>query len=182
MLLGVAAYSKPTNLALALPLLLEPLVVGGAAWPRRVVEAARRGAVVAAVVAGGFGLTWLATGEPNYQGGERKTFYDRYPFDPGVTFDSAGVWMATDHLGPLVAGRDEDKQTARVAPVRAASELRRSFWLNLGYFWVGRFGGALPYFPGVAAAALLFLLAGPRERHGLARPRRPSWSRGWATS
>ncbi len=43
-LLGVAAYSKPTNLALALPLLLEPLVVGGASWARRVVEATRRGA------------------------------------------------------------------------------------------------------------------------------------------
>jgi hypothetical protein len=65
-----------------------------------------------------------------------------------------------------VAGRDEDKQTARVAPPRAAEELRRSFWLNLGYFWVGRFGGALPYFPGVVAAVLLFLLGGPRERHG----------------
>jgi hypothetical protein len=165
-LLGVAAYSKPTNLAVALPLLLEPLVVAGAACSTRAVEAARRGAVVAAVVAGGFGLTWLATGEPNYQGGERKTFYDHYPFDPGVTFDSAGVWMTTDHLGPLVAGRDEDKQTARTAPPRAASELRQSFLLNLGYFWVGRFGGAVPYFPGVVAAALLFLLAGPRERHG----------------
>jgi hypothetical protein len=83
-----------------------------------------------------------------------------------VTFDSAGVWMTTDHLGPLVAGRDEGEQTGRVAPPRAASELRRSFLLNLGYFWVGRFGGALPYFPGVGAAALLFLVAGPRERHG----------------
>jgi hypothetical protein len=165
-LLGVAAYSKPTNLGLALPLLLEPLVAGGVLWSWRIVEAARRGAVVAVVVACGFGFTWLATGELNYQGGERKTFYDRYPFDPGVSFDSAGVWMATDHLGPLVAGRDEDKQTARVAPVRQASELRRSFRLNLGYFWVGRFGGALPYFPGVVAAAVLFLLAGPRERHG----------------
>jgi hypothetical protein len=165
-LLGVAAYSKPTNLALALPLLVEPLLAGGVPWARRALEAARRGAVVGAVVAGGFGATWLATGEPNFQGGERKTFYDRYPFDPGVTFDSGGVWMVTDHLGPLVAGRDEDKQTARVAPARTAEELRQSFRRNLGYFWVGRFGGALPYFPGVAAAALLFLLVGPRERHG----------------
>ncbi len=84
-LLGLAVYSKPTNLALALPLLLEPLAQGGAAgtWAKRVIESARRGAMVAAVVAAGFGLTWLATGEMNYQGGERKTFYDRYPFDPG---------------------------------------------------------------------------------------------------
>jgi hypothetical protein len=165
-LLGVAAYSKPTNLALALPLLLDPLLAGGAPWARRAVEAARRGAVAALVVACGFGATWLATGELNYQGGQRKTFYDRYPFDPGVTFDSAGVWMTTDHLGPLVAGRDEDKQTARVAPARTTAELWRSFVLNLAYFWGGRFGGALPYFPGVFAAVLLFLVAGPRERHG----------------
>ena len=40
-LLGLAAYSKPTNLALALPLLLEPLVAGGAAtWAKRAVESA----------------------------------------------------------------------------------------------------------------------------------------------
>jgi hypothetical protein len=165
-LLGVAAYSKPTNLALALPLLLDPLLAGGPGWGRNLVESARRAAVVLAVVACGFGATWIATGELNYQGGERKTFYDRYPFDPGVSFDSAGVWMTTDHLGPLVVGLDEDKQTARVAPPRTAEELRRSFLLNLGYFWVGRFGGALPYFPGVVAAALLFLVVGPRERHG----------------
>jgi hypothetical protein len=166
LLLGLAAYSKPTNLALALPLVVDPLLAGDAAGRARLVEAARRGAVVLAVVACGFGATWAATGELNYQGGERKTFYDRYPFDPGVSFDSAGVWMTTDHLGPLVVGRDEDKQTARVAPPRTPDELRRSFLLNLGYFWVGRFGGALPYFPGVAAAGLLFLLVGPRERHG----------------
>lgn len=167
LLLGVAAYSKPTNVALALPLLLEPLVSREArGWTRRLGEAARRTAVVAAAVAAGFSLTWLATGEVNYQGGERKTFYDRYPFDPGVTFDSAGVWMTTDHFGPLVAGRDDHKQTERVAPARSADELRRSFLLNLGYFWVGRFGGALAYFPGVVLALLLFLLAGPRERHG----------------
>ncbi len=76
--------------------------------------------MVVAVMAAGFGATWLATGELNYQGGERKTFYDRYPFDPGVTFDSAGVWMTTDHVGPLVAGRDEGKHTARVAPPRSS--------------------------------------------------------------
>jgi hypothetical protein len=164
-LLGALAYSKPTNLALALPLLLEPIVFGSA-WVSRVRESVRRGGVVALVLAGFFGLTWLATGEANYQGGERKTFYDRYPFEPGVTFDSAGVWMTTDHLGPLVAGRDDDKQSARIAPPRATDELRQSFLLNLGYFWVGRFGGVLPYFPGVAVALLLFLLVGPRERWG----------------
>jgi len=164
-LLGLLAYSKPTNLALALPLLLDPLLAGRA-WSARVLEFLRRGAAVALVVAGLFALNRLATGEANYQGGERKTFYDRYPFDPGATFESVGVWMTTDHLGPLVAGRDDDEPTGRVAPPRAAAELRLSFLQNLGYFWVGRFGGVLPYFPGVAAALLLFLLVGPRARDG----------------
>ena len=165
LLIGLAAYSKPPNALLALPLLLDPLLRGGD-WRPRLLVSARRGAIVAAVAAAGFGATWLATGELNYQGGERKTFYDRYPFDPGVTFDSAGVWMATDHLGPLVEGRDEDKRTERVAPPRSQQELRRSFVLNLVYFWVGRFGGALPYFPGVVLAGVAFLVLGPRGRAG----------------
>jgi hypothetical protein len=164
-LIGLAAYSKPTNALLALPLLLGPLLLEGP-WKKRFLTSARRGLVVGLVGAAGFGATWLATGELNYQGGERKTFYDRYPYDPGVTFDSAGVWMATDHLGPLVAGRDDDARTDRVAPPRSPEELRRSFILNLGYFWIGRFGGALPYFPGVVLAAIVFLLVGPRERAG----------------
>ena len=169
LLLGAAAYAKPTNAALAIPLVLAPLVAAERltrpGWRPRLIESARRGALVVVVFASGFGANRLATGELNYQGGERKTFYDRYPFDPGVSFDSGGVWMTTDHVGPLVAGRDDDA-SGRVAPPRPAAELRQSFALNLLFFWIGRFGGALPYFPGVAAAALLFLLLGPRERAG----------------
>jgi hypothetical protein len=169
LLLGFAAYSKPYNVLLALPLLLGPLVGEpdvSPGWGGRLREATRRGLVLAAVIAVAFGLHRAATGEMNYQGGERKTFYDRYPGDPGVSFDSAGVWMTTDHLGPLVLGRDEAERSARVAPPRAAGELLRSFQLNLGYFWIGRFGGALPYFPGVVLAAVLFLARGPRSREG----------------
>jgi hypothetical protein len=172
-LLAAAAYAKPTNAALALPLLVEPWFAAAqvagpalAGFRPRVLGCARRGLVLGLVFGAGFGLNWIATGELNYQGGERKTFYDRYPFDDGVTFDSAGVWMATDHVGPLVAGRDEDRSTARVAPPRSPAELRQSFTLNLFLFWIGRFGGALPYYPGVAVAAILFLLVGPRDRTG----------------
>ena len=166
-LLGAATYAKPTNAALALPLLIEPLLDGGrAAWAGRIGESSRRTALLLLVVGAGFGTNLLATGELNYQGGERKTFYDRYPGDAGVSFDSAGVWMTTDHVGPLVAGRDEGAQSARVAPARSREELGQSFVLNLPLFWIGRFAGALPYFPGFGAAVLLFLLVGPRERAG----------------
>jgi hypothetical protein len=164
-LLGLATCSKPTNLLLAIPLGLEPFL--GLGPGRGLRESVRRGCVLGAVVLAGFGLTWALTGEANYQGGERKTFYDRFPYEaPGVTFDTAGIWMTTDHVGPLVAGRDDEKQSARVAPVRSAEELGQSYLWNLGYFWVGRFGGALPYFCPLVLAALLFLLAGPRERAG----------------
>jgi hypothetical protein len=164
--LGLAVYSKPTHLAASLPFFLAPLAPAAPRLAARALEAARRVMLVAAVTAACFGLGWLASGELNYQGGERKTFYDRYPFDPGVDFESAGVWMTTEHVGPLVAGRDDDKRSDRIAPPRAADELRLSFLLNLGYFWVGRFAGALPYFPGFAAALVLFLAAGPRDRDG----------------
>ena len=174
-LLGAAAYAKPTNAALALPLLVEPLLgaaqaagrtVSASSFRRRVLACAPRGLVFALVFVAGFGLNWVATGELNYQGGERKTFYDRYPFDEGVTFDSAGVWMTTDHVGPLVAGRDEAEQTSRSAPPRSRAELAQSFRLNLLLFWIGRFGGVLPYYPGVAITVILFLLVGPRDRSG----------------
>lgn len=169
LLLGCAIYGKPTNAALALPLLLAPLfgeVRAGGRWWSVWRPLLARAAVLALVVAAGFGLNRLATGEFNYQGGERKTFYDRYPGDPGVTFDAAGVWMTTDHVGPLVSGRDDALHTDRVAPPRTAEELGQAFRLNLLYFFVGRFGGLVPYYPGFVCGALLFLLVGPRDRAG----------------
>ncbi len=168
-LLGAAAYAKPTNAALSIPLVLGPLIsaepAGIVGWRPRLAAATRRGLLAGAVFAGGFLLNWAATGELNYQGGERKTFYDRYPFEPGSSFDTAGVWMTTNHVGPLVAGRDQERP-GQEAPPRSREELRQSFLLNLAYFWIGRFSGVLPYFPGVGAALLLFLLLGPRDRAG----------------
>jgi hypothetical protein len=122
---------------------------------------------MAGVVLGLFLLNAAATGDMNYQGGERKTFYGVYPFQaPGLGFDDCGYWMTTDYVGPLVAGQDEDKYVGRTAPPRPAEELRESFVLNLGYFWIGRFAGAVPYFFPAALAAVLFLLLGPRDRYG----------------
>jgi hypothetical protein len=69
-------------------------------------------------------------------------------------------------VGPLVAGRDDEASSARVAPPRSRGELRQSFELNLGYFWAGRFGGVAPYYPGFALALLAFLVVGPRDRIG----------------
>jgi hypothetical protein len=173
-LFGLAGFVKPPNVLVAAPLGLEPL------WPRpgagllaragvRLTEVLRRGAVLALAALAGYGGNWVLTGEMNYQGGERKTFYDRFPFDEkGTTFDSAGVWMTTEHLGPLVEGKDEDEQSGKTGPLRHPSEIRESFAWNLPWFWVGRFGGVLGYFGPALVALLLFLLAGPRSRAGWA--------------
>ena len=80
-LLGIATYTKPYNLLLALPLgraspCSPPVARRGG---RALRESLRRGLVMAAVVVGFFGLNAAITGELNYQGGERKTFYGRFP-------------------------------------------------------------------------------------------------------
>jgi hypothetical protein len=170
-LLGLATYSKPTNLFLALPLGVEPLVrgwsEGGRGLARGLAESLRRGAAMAAVVIALFGVNWAATGELNYQGGERKTFYTRFPFEaPGADFDNSGFWMTTEHVGPLVEGRDDAKYVGRTAPPRPPQELPDSFVRNLAYFWIGRFGGAVPYFFPAVLAAVLFLAVGPRTDWG----------------
>jgi hypothetical protein len=74
--------------------------------------------------------------------------------------------MTTDHLGPLVSGRDDEKVTARTGPARNPVEMPESFAWNLFYFWVGRFGGVLAYFFPALVALGLFVAFGPRERAG----------------
>ena len=163
-LLGLAVYSKPTNVFLAAPLLLEPLL----SWSwRGLLESVRRGLCLSAATVLLFGLNLGLTGEINYQGGERKTFYSKFPYEtPEATFETGGIWMSTEHVGPLVAGDDEGKATVKTGPARSAEELRASFVRNLGYFWVGRFGGVLPYFPAFLIGVLAFLVIGGRSTAG----------------
>jgi hypothetical protein len=169
-LLGIATYTKPYNLWLALPLGVEPLLRARRdSWLPGLRESLRRGLVMALVVVGLFVLNAAVTGELNYQGGERKTFYGLFPEEgrpdgQRVTFGNSGFWMTTDQLGPAVEG--EDAKTARTGPPRAPRELEASFARNLGYFWIGRFGGALPYFLPAVLAMAAFLLAGPRSAAG----------------
>ena len=163
-LLGIAIYSKPTNAFLAAPLLLDPLWSLG--W-RGFWESVRRGLCMSAATLLLFALNFGMTGEVNYQGGERKTFYSKFPYETAeATFETGGIWMSTEHVGPLVAGEDEGKETAKTGPARSAEELRASFLRNLGYFWVGRFGGVLPYYPAFLIGVMAFLAIGGRSVSG----------------
>jgi len=168
-LLGIATYTKPYNLFLALPLGVEPLLALRPWW-KGLLESARRGVAMAATVVALFGLNAAITGELNYQGGERKTFYGRFPFEMDgereITFGNSGIWMTTNQPGPLVEGRDDHLVTRQTGPARPAGEVEASFARNLYYFWIGRFGGALAYFFPAVLALAAFVLFGPRPRDG----------------
>ena len=101
-------------------------------------------AVMAAflLTTGGFFLAnKVITGEWNYQGGDRKSFHDAYPFEDATkTFESLGGDMSTN-----------DADTGMVL----APETLRLLPVNAWYFLVGRDAGLVPfYFPGIAIVAL----------------------------
>lgn len=142
-LLGIATYSKPPNLLLIVPPVLF-------LWSRRLWwRGALSGAVFGVTVAALFALNGAISGDFNYQGGDRKTFYGRFPFErPEVTFDSVGLSMTTNEIG-------EDELGHR-------DELAGSLRHNAGYFLWGRHFGLVPYyFPAVVVAALWAM----RRRH-----------------
>jgi hypothetical protein len=143
-LLGVATFSKPSNLLLILPLLGWLLI--RRQWRRAFVAGAIFVVVGAALVAGNLAIT----GDWNFQGGDRRTFYGPFPFQ-----DRAVMWEA--------AG--QDRATNRVLWDHIFD--RRVFWTvfshNVGYFLVGRYSGLLPYFfPGLFAIVAFLLARGRR--------------------
>lgn len=139
-LIGVLMFSKPTHLPLIAPLFLL------AAWRRQWGRAFLIGCVFAVVVAGLFGINAAITGEFNYQGGYRKTFYSRtgFPFaNERETFDA---------IAPI-HGRS-DVQTDILVNPNTTEVFRR----NVVYFFIGRYSGLVPYFfPAIVALVLFFV-------------------------
>jgi hypothetical protein len=196
LLLAVAIYSKPYNLLLAIPLGLLPFFERERGRVvRRLFEALRRGMLLGGATAALFMLNAVATGEFNYQGGERKAFHGvAFPFEGRVTFGNSGEWMTTNQLGPKIAGQaaglggrlltlvgmsaGSDRSTEgsaavepgprwlRAEPEVAPEEVGSAFLLNCAYFWIGRYGGAALYFCPIVFAVLAFVVVGPRGRLG----------------
>lgn len=144
-LLGAVTYSKLSN-----GLLILPLVV--VSWSRRQFgRGVMLGLVGAATAAALFGLNALTSGDFNYQGGDRKIFYGKFPFDaPDAGWDLRGIRMTTN--------RDEAQDVLeRVEPLSVLG-------LNIKYFLIGRHFGFVPYFfPGVVAIALWLRSTARRE-------------------
>jgi hypothetical protein len=143
MLIGVATYMKPTNAPLIGALVL------GCWWRRQWTRGLAIGAVFAVAAGGLFLWTAAVTGEFNYQGGDRATFYGRFPFD-GARPDA---WDTRT----IATTNDAD-----TGVVLAPNEVAGRFAKNALYFLVGRHFGFVPYFfPGVVA---LLAWALSRER------------------
>ncbi len=135
-LLGVVTFSKPSHVFLVIPLVM----LAGIRCRYR--KGVATGVVFALVVAGGFGINGAISGEFNYQGGDRKTFYGEFPFERAdAEFDALGIGMTTNEI--VV-----DEELSPVAFLTL-------FSTNFGYFVAGRHFGFLPFFfPGVVVIAL----------------------------
>ncbi|MPY88115.1 MAG: hypothetical protein GEU99_09345 [Luteitalea sp.] len=148
-LIGVATFSKPTNVFALVPLVALPFL--RRQWKRTCLTVL----VFTVVVGGLFTLNAVITGEFNYQGGYRTTFYANrgFPFlTEDRTFRNSGLPRATDSV-PI------DVLFNRGA-------LTTVFPHNVMYFVLGRHTGLVPYFfPGVLSL-LLFLWAGRQRREG----------------
>jgi hypothetical protein len=145
-LIGVLTYSKPTHAILMAPIGFLLL------WRR---QGRRLAGVVIAwtLMTGGlFAVNAAITGEFNYQGGDRKTFYSY------VGFPFANERETFDNIGPQQ--RLEAVLPGRVLATRHSATVFRH---NVGYFVLGRSSGLLPYFfPGLLSV-LLFLATKQRQ-------------------
>jgi hypothetical protein len=142
-LIAVATYSKPTNVPLIAPLGL--LMLYRRQWRHAVIA----GAVFAIATGALFGWNAAVTGEFNYQGGDRKTFYGSFPYE-----SSRDVWAEKVDLTTT-----NDADTGNVLET---SGLTGRVLNNMTFFAVGRHFGFVPYFfPGLVA--LLALALSPKR-------------------
>jgi hypothetical protein len=158
--LGFATFGKVTNAIYLAPICLDFLMKRvesstdqGLSNSKNDTGIIRRFAAVllligvaGAVTFSCFGINKLATGDWNYQWGERKGFAREFPFEnETATFDNLGGSATRENL--------EIKFNPGL------------LLLNIFYFFVGRFGGLLPYFfP--ALVAVILMIGGPRDRKG----------------
>ena len=149
-LLGIATFSKPTN-----ALLFAAPVVWGISRIFRLKAEATSVAIPTLVflaTAGGlFGVNMLISGEWNYQGGDRKSYYVEFPFQTDGTKNQLGV--------------EKSRETAMTHVIFNPRTFASNLLHNLEYFFVGRYAGMLGYyFPGLFA--ILAMLTVPRRRPG----------------
>ena len=145
-LLGIATFSKPTHILLILPLLALAL------WQRQWRSFLAVGFIFAGTVALLFGTNAAITGEFNYQGGYRKSFYGR------TGFPLANSWETFDNIGASVA------TDAVPTDVLVHGDTLKVLAWNVLYFLVGRHSGFIPYFFPAVVLLGLFLMRRDERR------------------
>jgi hypothetical protein len=145
-LLGIATFSKPSN-----AIMFAPVVLWGL-FGRRVWRAPVAAVGVFVLVTGGlFAINVAISGDWNYQGGQRDTYYVEFPLQNEVPKNALGVSKSREAMLSEIV----------FSPRVFTSNLRH----NLAYFFDGRYAGMLPYFfPAMFAMAAF--LAAPRRRRG----------------
>ncbi len=145
-LIGVVTFSKPTHAVLMIPLCALAILRGQ--WRHASAMALAWALMTGALYTGNAAVS----GEFNYQGGDRKTFYSYtgFPFaNDRETFESINPSDLREAVLPT--GVLLNRHTVTV------------FRHNLVYFVMGRFSGLVPYFfPGIVSL-LLFLVAPRRQ-------------------
>jgi hypothetical protein len=145
-LIGLATFSKPPHVLVLIPMVL--LTAARRQWWHGL----KTGLLCAAVAALLFAANAAITGEFNYQGGDRKTFYHH------TGFPFANTYETFDNIGP-VRGRED----LLLGDVLVNTHSGTVFAHNLWYFIAGRNAGLIPYFfPGMLAAGLF--LFSPTKR------------------
>jgi hypothetical protein len=147
LLLGVVTFSKPTNIFVIGPVLALPLL------RRRWREVIVTGTIFGVTVLSLFALNVIITGDVNYQGGDRNTFYGGvgtgFPFQTKQSVFVSSPARATNAVpwDVLITG----------------DALLTIFPRNLIYFTFGRHTGLVPYFFPGALSLLLFLFVRGRR-------------------
>jgi hypothetical protein len=138
-LLGIATFSKPSNILLIGPLLIW--LAAGRHWKKAFLAGTIFALVGAALVGGNLAVT----GEWNFQGGDRRTFYAKYPFQNREAQWEVGADRATNRV-----------LTEEIFDRRVFGTVLRH---NAGYFLFGRYSGLVPYFFPAVFASVMFLAA-----------------------
>jgi hypothetical protein len=158
-IIGVAAFSKPPYAALAVP-------VAAGALLRRDWRTAAGASLVFVLSCGGlFALNLAITGEANYQGGDRSTYYEAkgFPFMTDAAPTSSPLAQAKAVPGGGAMGLTRGVDSVLEDIVLSRNSLVDVFPANLVYFMIGRHSGLLPYFfPGVLSVLLFLAWRGGR--------------------
>ena len=146
-LLGIATFSKPTIGALfAAPVLYAIFRLREGTFRRKILLPT----IAFVFVAGGlFAVNTAISGEWNYQGGERRSYYFEFPFQTEGSTNELGV--------------TKSRETGMTHVVFNPRTFTSNLMHNVEYFFIGRYAGMLGYFfPGLFA--MLVFLAAPRQR------------------